>query len=168
MGHRSAQSPARVTRYDGSGTGLGGDGGIAKNDRSCPACTSHDGYQWGMTMKAIKIGEFEQVASGIYLEGLSVDYKRDVVWYSDVIAGGIHGVRPDGRKVGSFNEGRMWTGGIMMNEDGAVLSSGQGGIMWNDPDSGRSGWLLTTIEGKPINGINEMMPDGTGGIFFGT
>lgn len=119
-------------------------------------------------MKTIKVGEFEQVASGIYLEGLGVDYKREVVWYSDVIAGGIHGVKPDGRKVGSFNEGRMWTGGIMMNEDGAVLSSGQGGIMWNDPDSGRSGWLLTTIEGKPINGINEMMPDGTGGIFFGT
>src|SRR5579862_8286369 len=126
MGHRSAQSPACITRHDGSGAGLGGDGISTKNNRSCLKCTSDDGYQRGITMKAIRIGEFEQVASGIYLEGLSVDYKRDVVWYSDVIAGGIHGVKPDGRKVGSFNEGRMWTGGIMMNEDGAVLSSGQG------------------------------------------
>lgn len=112
-------------------------------------------------------GEFEKVASGIYLEGLAVDYERNIVWYSDVIAGGIHGLRPDGSTI-SFNEGRMWTGGIMVNEDGSVLSTGEGGIMWNNPVTGRSGWLLDRIDGKPINGINEMVPDGTGGIFFGT
>lgn len=55
-----------------------------------------------------------------------------------------------------------------MNADGAVLSTGEGGIMWNHPDTGRSGWLLDRLNGQPINGINEMMPDGTGGIFFGT
>src|ERR1041384_4042326 len=77
---------------------------------------------------------FEKVASGIYLEGLAIDYRRDVIWYSDVIAGGIHGVKPDGTKVATFNEGRMWTGGIMVNDDGSVLSTGEGGIMWNNPD----------------------------------
>ena len=114
------------------------------------------------------VSAFEKIASGIYLEGLAVDYKRDTIWYSDVIAGGIHGVKADGTRVGSFNEGRMWTGGVMMNEDGAVLSTGEGGIMWNNPETGKSGWLLDEIEGRPINGINEMVPDGTGGIFFGT
>lgn len=114
------------------------------------------------------MAEFEKIASGLYLEGLAIDHARDVIWYSDVIAGGIHGVKPDGTAVGSFNEGRMWTGGVMMNADGAVLSTGEGGIMWNHPDSGKSGWLLETLDGRPINGINEMMPDGTGGIFFGT
>lgn len=113
-------------------------------------------------------GEFKAIASGLYLEGLAVDHRREVIWYSDVIRGGIHGVKPDGTKVASLNESRMWTGGVMLNEDGAVLSSGQGGIMWNDPDSGRSGWLLDRIAGEPINGINEMVPDGTGGIFFGS
>jgi sugar lactone lactonase YvrE len=112
-------------------------------------------------------GEFEQLAKGLYLEGLAVDRARGIVWYSDVIAGGIHGVRADGGIV-SFNRERMWTGGIMLNEDGAVLSSGAGGIMWNHPDSGKSGWLLSQIDGKPINGINEMAPDGTGGIYLGT
>lgn len=112
-------------------------------------------------------GQFEKVASGIYLEGLAVDYDRNIVWYSDVIAGGIHGLMPDGRTL-SFNEGRMWTGGIMVNEDGSVLSTGEGGIMWNNPETGRSGWLLDRIDGQPINGINEMVPDGTGGIYFGT
>lgn len=114
------------------------------------------------------MGEFATIASGIYIEGLAVGHARNVIWYSDVIAGGIHGVKPDGTKVRSFNDGRMWTGGIMMNSDGAVLSTGEGGIMWNNPDTGESGWLLDEIEGKPINGINEMMPDGRGGIFFGT
>lgn len=113
-------------------------------------------------------GEFTEIARGIYLEGLAVDHKREVVWYSDVLAGGIHGVKFDGTKVGSFNEDRMWTGGIMMNEDGSVLSTGQFGIMWNNPDTGKSGWLLQELDGEPINGINEMWPDGTGGMYIGT
>jgi sugar lactone lactonase YvrE len=111
---------------------------------------------------------FEVIADGLYLEGLAVDHERDVIWYSDVIGGGIRGVRRDGSKVATFNEGRMWTGGVLMNAGGSVLSSGQGGIMWNHPDGSKSGWLLDTIDGQPINGINEMVPDGTGGIFFGT
>ena len=112
--------------------------------------------------------EYEKIAEGVYLEGLSVDHRRNVIWYSDVIDGGIHGVTPDGKPVGSFNEGRMWTGGVMMNDDGSVLSTGQGGIRWNNPDTGKSGWLLNELEGEPINGVNEMWPDGTGGIYFGT
>lgn len=113
-------------------------------------------------------GEFSEIARGLYLEGLSVDHTREVVWYSDVISGGIHGVKFDGTKVGSFNDDRMWTGGVMMNDDGSVLSTGQFGIMWNNPDSGKSGWLLRELEGEAINGINEMWPDGTGGMYFGT
>jgi sugar lactone lactonase YvrE len=110
---------------------------------------------------------YDRVAQGVYLEGLAADYARGVVWYSDVIAGGIHGVsRTD--TVASFDQDRMWTGGIMLNEDGAVLSSGQGGIRWNHPDSGKSGWLIDEIDDEPINGINEMVADGHGGIFCGT
>jgi sugar lactone lactonase YvrE len=104
----------------------------------------------------------------VTLEGLAVDYARDVVWYSDVIAGGVHGVMPGGAKIASFNSDRMWTGGILLNEDGAVLSSGAGGIMWNHPQTGACGWLLYEINGEPINAVNEMTPDGSGGIYFGT
>lgn len=119
-----------------------------------------------MTQPAV--GDYRQLAEGIYLEGLSYDFGRDVIWYSDVIKGGIFGVKPDGAPYASFNEGRMWTGGVAMNSCGAVLSTGQGGIMWNNPDTGKSGWLIEELEGKPINGINEMWPDGTGGMYFGT
>ncbi|MFS0848746.1 SMP-30/gluconolactonase/LRE family protein [Novosphingobium panipatense] len=110
----------------------------------------------------------ETIATGLYLEGLAIDHRRDIIWYSDVIGGGVHGVKPDGTSVTSFNTDRKWTGGVLVNADGAVLSTGEGGIMWNDPDTGRSGWLLQQIDGKPINGVNELAPDGAGGMFFGT
>jgi sugar lactone lactonase YvrE len=113
-------------------------------------------------------GDYVALASGIYLEGLAVDHERDIIWYSDVVGGGIHGVKPDGSKVRVLDPDRMWTGGIMINADGCVLSSGQGGVRWNDPDTGESGWLIDTIDGAPVNGINEMWPDGQGGMFFGT
>jgi sugar lactone lactonase YvrE len=111
---------------------------------------------------------FARLTDGLYLEGLAIDHERDIVWYSDVIGGGIHGVKPDTTRVASFNEGRMWTGGVLVNEGGIILSSGQGGIMWNDPEGGTSGWLVDRIDGQPVNGINEMVPDGQGGLFFGT
>jgi sugar lactone lactonase YvrE len=118
-------------------------------------------------MQELIVGQFQKVASGLYLEGLAVDFVRGAVWYSDVIGGGVHGVMSDGNPV-SFNPDRKWTGGLLMNADGSILSSGPGGIMWNNPETGESGWLLHEIDGKVINGINEMMPDGTGGIYFGT
>ncbi len=114
------------------------------------------------------VGDYVSLAEGIYLEGLAVDHEREVVWYSDVIAGGCHAVKFDGTPVGSINESRMWTGGIMMNADGAVLSTGEGGIMWNHPVTGRSGWLLECSSFTDLGGVNEMWPDGTGGIYFGT
>jgi sugar lactone lactonase YvrE len=118
-------------------------------------------------MTQAAVAGYEPVARGLYLEGLAIDLARGVVWYSDVIAGGIHGIYPDGRTQ-VLNPERMWTGGVMVNEDGSVLSTGAGGIMWNNPATGKSGWLLDQIDGKPINGVNEMVPDGTGGIYFGT
>jgi sugar lactone lactonase YvrE len=117
---------------------------------------------------ALNPGDFTAIARGLYLEGLAVDYARNLVWYSDVLAGGIHGVTFDGEEIAVLNPERMWTGGVMLNAGGEVLSSGEHGIMWNHPDTGRSGWLIDTIDGVPINGINEMWPDGEGGIFFGT
>jgi sugar lactone lactonase YvrE len=114
-------------------------------------------------------GQMVQLAAGLYLEGLTYDPRRNMVWYSDVIAGGIHGIKGDGSATAAtLNPERMWTGGVMMNDDGSVLSSGAGGIMWNHPDSGKSGWLISEIDGRPVNGINEMVADGSGGIYFAT
>ncbi len=64
-------------------------------------------------MAILTVGHFEEVASGNYLEGLAVDYERGIVWYSDVIGGGVHSLKPDGSSV-SLKAGRMWTGGVLV------------------------------------------------------
>ncbi len=84
-----------------------------------------------------------------------------------MVGGGIFGLGADGIST-VFDSDRLWTGGVLLNNCGAVLSSGEGGIRWNHPSSGRSGWLITELNGAPVNGINEMTPDGRGGMFFGT
>jgi len=118
-------------------------------------------------MSTPTIPEIAQVASGIYLEGLAVDTLRKRVWYSDVVAGGIHALMPDGEVV-SVDSDRMWTGGVMLNQDGSALSSGPGGIRWNNLETGKSGWLLDELPDEVVSGVNEMAPDGEGGLFFGT
>jgi len=55
----------------------------------------------------------------------------------------------------------------MLNHDGTVLSSGAGGIIWNDPATGTPGWLISEIDGVAVNGISEMAPDGEGGSLAG-
>lgn len=108
------------------------------------------------------MGEFVELARGLYLEGLAVDHATRAVWYSDVIGGGIHRVAADGA-LAAWNHDRLWTGGVLMTADGRVLSSGERGILWTDPASGENGWL---VDGLP--GVNEMVPDRRGGLIFGT
>ena len=49
-------------------------------------------------MGNLSVGEFRKVAEGQYLEGLSVDRKRNVIWYSDVIAGASTVLRLKGNR----------------------------------------------------------------------
>jgi sugar lactone lactonase YvrE len=107
---------------------------------------------------------FEDLASGFYLEALFV--AGDAIWFGDVTQEGIRRLSPDGR-VQAW-PGKRLIGGIMLNADGLVLSSGPGGIRWLDPVSGACGVLLDRIDGSPIDGVNEMAADASGALYFGT
>lgn len=109
--------------------------------------------------------EFVAVASGFYLEGIGVDGNK--LWFSDVVQGGLHCLAPDGTKVAWVPE-RHWIGSVLFNSDGAVLCSGIDGIAWFHPVTGASGMLLGAIDEQPLRGVNEIVPDGQGGIYFGT
>jgi sugar lactone lactonase YvrE len=109
--------------------------------------------------------QFEPILTGYYLEALGV--RADGVWFSDVAQGGIRRRAADG-SIGEWWPGRRMVGGILFNEDGCVLCSGPGGIAWFDPATGATGMLLESIAGEPIGGVNEMLPDGNGGLYFGT
>jgi sugar lactone lactonase YvrE len=109
--------------------------------------------------------DFEPMARGYYLEALLID--ETVVWYSDVVEGGIRRLAADGM-VTTWLPDRRMVGGILLNQDGCVLVSGPGGIVWFNPATNDSGVLIDTIDGQPIPGVNEMRPDGSGGLYFGT
>lgn len=109
--------------------------------------------------------EFKEVTRGLYLEGLCPD--GDGVWVADPVRGGILHVRGDGT-TREYLPDKQWIGSLMLNSDGRLLVSGEGGILWLDRDTGETGPLLDTIDGKPIPGVNEMAVDSEGGIYFGT
>jgi sugar lactone lactonase YvrE len=110
--------------------------------------------------------EFEAIATGFcLLEAPRADERG--VWFSEIVEGGIRCLRPDGR-IDAWLTSRRPVGGIVFNEDGAVLCSGPDGIVCVNPDTGASGAVLQEIEGVPLRGVNDVSPDGRGGLLFGT
>lgn len=100
---------------------------------------------------------FETLARGFYLEGLLVD--GEDIWFTDVAKGGVRRVGSDQVLLGE----RTMIGGLLLNADGRLLVAGGDGIAWADPGTGAAGVL---VEG--LGGVNEMRPDGRGGMVFGT
>lgn len=109
--------------------------------------------------------QFEKIASGFYLEALAVS--DDVIWFTDVARGGLHRIDKDGRTQTWFAD-RPFIAALQLNHDGRIIYSGPHGIAWLDPETGVSGSLVHEINGKPVPGVNEMTPDGEGGLYFGT
>ena len=50
-----------------------------------------------------------------------------IVYFSDVILGGVYRLWPDGT-IDAHLPGRRWIGGIALNQDGALIVSGEGGF----------------------------------------
>jgi sugar lactone lactonase YvrE len=110
--------------------------------------------------------EFTPVATGFCLiEAPRADARG--IWFSDILLGGIRCLRPDGR-IDAWLTDRRFIGGIAFNHDGLVLCAGTDGLVWLDPDSGATGVLLNKVEGRRETGINDVLPDGRGGLYFGT
>lgn len=109
---------------------------------------------------------FEELAAGYcFLEAPRADDAG--VWFTDLLLGGLYRWRR-GREVERFLPDRKHIGGVALNEDGKIICGGPGGLVWLDPESGRSGVVLDAIDGTPLAGANDMLPDGKGGLIFGS
>jgi sugar lactone lactonase YvrE len=86
--------------------------------------------------------------------------------FTDMAVGGVYRRDADGA-ITRFLSDRRMIGGLALNADGRWLCSGTGGIAWLDPEDGTSGTLLDAIDGVPISGVNDMIADGRGGLYFG-
>jgi len=116
--------------------------------------------------KAVTTMEFEILATGFcFLEAPRAD--DEGLWFTDLLLGGLYRWR---RSVGveRFLPDRKHIGGVALNHDGKIVCGGPGGLVWFDPADGRSGMLLDAIDGKPLAGANDMLPDGRGGLIFGS
>jgi sugar lactone lactonase YvrE len=109
--------------------------------------------------------QFEPVVTGMCLVEAPRWDERGL-WFTDILLGGVRCLRPGGR-IDQWLVERDIVGGMAMNDDGRVILSGTGGLVWLNPESGASGTLLDTIAGEPISGVNDMVPDGKGGLWFG-
>jgi D-xylonolactonase len=111
--------------------------------------------------------EFEKIVTGFaFLEGPRVD-EADVLYFSDVMLGGVH-IRATDGTIQTLIPERKWIGGLALNQDGGIICSGHGGLAYAHPKSDKSRPLLSAIDGIPINAVNDIQPDGRGGLFFGT
>ena len=109
--------------------------------------------------------KFETLATGYcFLEAPRAD--GDGLWFTDLLLGGLYHWQP-GHGIERHLPDRRHIGGVAINADGAILCGGPDGLVWFDPSTGRSGTLLDAIDGKRI-GVNDMLPDGRGGLIFGT
>jgi sugar lactone lactonase YvrE len=110
--------------------------------------------------------QFEEIASGYcFLEAPRAE--GDSVWFVDLLQGGLRRLSPGGQ-VETFLADHKHIGGVVLNEDGAVICGGPLGLVWLDPRTGRSGVLLDAVQGERLAGVNDMFPDGRGGLYFGT
>lgn len=109
--------------------------------------------------------EFRPIATGFwFLEAPRADERG--VWFTECSMGGVRRLRPDGG-IDSWLTQRKSIGGLALNADGCIVCSGPGGLVWLDPDAGASGVLLDELEGRPLPGVNDIQPDGKGGLYFG-
>jgi sugar lactone lactonase YvrE len=98
--------------------------------------------------------DFEQVAGGhCLIEAPRWDGTQ--LWYTDILLGGIFRLGSDGIE-------QSWL------KQRKVICSGTGSLAWIDPASGATGTLLAEIGGQPVNGVNDIFPDGRGGLWLGT
>lgn len=108
----------------------------------------------------------ETLADGfVFAEAPRADDDGSVI-FSDLLGGGIYRWRPKG--VETVLPERQWVGGIVLDESGAVVCSGRGGLAVVPPGSNVARPLLTAIDGQPLLAVNDIEADGQGGLLGGT
>ncbi len=110
---------------------------------------------------------FEQILDGFeFLEAPRVD-EHGNLYFSEVTLGGVCRLSPDGRTE-RFIEDRTSIGGLALTEDGGFVCSGGEGLEYFNPETGSRRALDFTFEGEPLGAVNDIQPDGQGGLYAGT
>src|ERR1700737_3471184 len=104
-------------------------------------------------------------AGHTFLEAPRVDAENNL-YFSDIVVGGIFRRAPDGT-ITHLIPDRTWIGGLAINQDGRLVVSGRGGLLLFDPATDEREVLFDTLDGEPVGAINDIQPDGMGGLYAG-
>jgi D-xylonolactonase len=100
-----------------------------------------------------------------FLEAPRIDAKNNL-YFSDIVIGGVFRREPGG-KITHLIPDRTWIGGLAINQDGRLVLSGRGGLILFDPESDKREPLFDTLDGAPVGSVNDIQPDGSGGLYAG-
>jgi D-xylonolactonase len=101
-----------------------------------------------------------------FLEAPRAD-REGHLYFSDIVIGGIFRRAPDGTITHMLSDRKM-IGGLALNADGRFVVSGGGGLILFDIRSGEREILMDSADGRSISGVNDLQPDGDGGLYAGT
>jgi D-xylonolactonase len=108
----------------------------------------------------------ELLAEGyVFLEAPRVD-SSGILYFSDITLGGVFRRTPDG-KTSHLIPDRGWIGGLAFNQDDRLVLSGRGGLILYDPQTDRREVLFDSLDGEAVGSINDIQPDGQGGLYAG-
>ncbi|WP_380879581.1 calcium-binding protein [Sphingomonas sp. DBB INV C78] len=110
---------------------------------------------------------FETLATGFAFCEAPRTGDDGTAFFSDLTGGGYHAWDPDGR-MRTVLADRMWIGGAVFDESGAIVLGGKGGLVMVDPASGDERTLLDAIAGHSIVAVNDIEADAHGHLFGGT
>jgi xylono-1,5-lactonase len=100
-----------------------------------------------------------------FLEAPRVDSAGNL-YFSDIVIGGVFRRAPDGT-ITHLIPDRTWIGGLALNADGRLVLSGRGGLIIFDPNTDAREVLFEKLDGVPVGSINDIQPDGQGGLYAG-
>jgi sugar lactone lactonase YvrE len=109
----------------------------------------------------------EVLASGYTLiEAPRVD-EIDRLYFSNVReSGGVYRRSPDGA-IETLIPKRKGVGGMALDEAGGFVAGGRGLLYWSERTR-QSRNIFTEFEGRPLRGLNDLTPDGHGGVYVGS
>ena len=106
--------------------------------------------------------QFRTVASPYcFLEAPRSD--GEVLWFTDLLLGGLYRLSPQG-KIDAFLGDTKHIGGVVINEDGAIICGGSAGLTWLDPKTGEQFPRTGTAKGHL--GLFDLLPESYWGGFL--
>lgn len=111
--------------------------------------------------------KWEKVATGSgFMEGINFDRKGNI-WLVSPTTGEILTIKDDKVKTVLGDKDKLMPIGAKFHKDGRLfITDGKGELYSYNPATGERQTIVNSYDGKPLNGLNDLVFDETGGLYF--